>query len=98
MGGLDGEANGNLRGHCTRHFLTMLAQAYASTGEKVFGDRIRTMVGALAEVWEALRRDPVVRSADGPFGPALEQVRGSCQYVDLPGGTLGDATAVTRPR
>ncbi|MFF7366411.1 hypothetical protein [Streptomyces tricolor] len=25
----------------------------------------------------------------------MEQVRGSCQYVVLPGGTLGDATAVT---
>ncbi|WP_420906890.1 beta-L-arabinofuranosidase domain-containing protein, partial [Streptomyces prasinus] len=46
--GLDGEANGNLRGHYTGHFLTMLAQAYRSTGERVFADRIGTVVGALA--------------------------------------------------
>ncbi|MFJ4521668.1 beta-L-arabinofuranosidase domain-containing protein [Streptomyces sp. NPDC088810] len=93
--GLDGEANGNLRGHYTGHFLTMLAQAYASTGEKVFGDRLRTMIGALTEVREALRRDPVVLTAEGPFGPAVEQVRGSYRYVDLPGGVLGTTTAVT---
>src|SRR5687768_4321537 len=31
--GLDGEANGNLRGHYTGHFLSMLAQAYGSTGD-----------------------------------------------------------------
>ncbi|XVQ82103.1 beta-L-arabinofuranosidase domain-containing protein [Microbispora siamensis] len=30
--GLDGEANGNLRGHYTGHFLTMLSQACGSTG------------------------------------------------------------------
>ncbi|MEV5385899.1 beta-L-arabinofuranosidase domain-containing protein [Streptomyces sp. NPDC052721] len=93
--GLDGEANGNLRGHYTGHFLTMLAQAYASTGEKVFGDRIRAVIGALSEVREALRRDPAVLPAGGPFGAAVEQVRGSNQYVDLPGGVLGGAPAVT---
>jgi len=30
--GLDGEANGNLRGHFTGHHMSMLAQAYAGTG------------------------------------------------------------------
>lgn len=60
--GLDGEANGNLRGHYTGHFLTMLAQAYRGTGEQVFADRIGTLVGALTEVREALRRDPAVLS------------------------------------
>lgn len=63
--GLDGEANGNLRGHYTGHFLTMLSQAYASTGEQVFADRIATAVGALTEVREALRHDPSVLNTDG---------------------------------
>ncbi|GAB2807439.1 hypothetical protein GCM10027073_45330 [Streptomyces chlorus] len=60
--GLDGEANGNLRGHYTGHFLTMLAQAYRSTGERVFADRIGTMIGALTEVREALRHDPTLQT------------------------------------
>ncbi len=93
--GLDGEANGNLRGHYTGHFLTMLAQAYRSTGERVFADRIDTMVGALTEVRAALRRDPAVLSVEGRFGTAADQVRGSYQYVDLPAAVLGGATAIT---
>ncbi|MFI6251620.1 beta-L-arabinofuranosidase domain-containing protein [Streptomyces sp. NPDC051016] len=94
--GLDGEANGNLRGHYTGHFLTMLAQAYASTGEEVFAAKVRTMVGALGEVREALRKDPSVLSVDGVLGGrAVENERGSYQYVELPAGVLGGASAVT---
>lgn len=93
--GLDGEANGNLRGHYTGHFLTMLSQAYAGTGEQVFADRIGTMIGALTEVRAALREDPVVLSVGGRFGTAAENVRGSYRYVDLPAPVLGGATAIT---
>ncbi|MFE7644868.1 beta-L-arabinofuranosidase domain-containing protein [Streptomyces phaeoluteigriseus] len=93
--GLDGEANGNLRGHYTGHFLTMLSQAYAGSGEQVYADRIGTMVGALTEVREALRRDPAVLSVAGRFGRAAEHVRGSHRYVDLPAGVLGGAAEVT---
>ncbi|MFD7501348.1 beta-L-arabinofuranosidase domain-containing protein [Streptomyces sp. NPDC059850] len=94
--GLDGEAGGNLRGHFTGHFLTMLSQAHTGTGETVYADKIRHMVGALDEVREALRRDPAVLSVPGRFGTAAENVRGSYQYVDLPDTVLGDgATAVT---
>ncbi|MCZ9342739.1 LamG domain-containing protein, partial [Streptomyces sp. TRM76130] len=75
--------------------LTMLAQAYRSTGEQVLADRITTVVGALADVREALRHDPAVLSADGPWGGAVETVRGSYQYVDLPAGALGEAPALT---
>ncbi|MFJ8192639.1 beta-L-arabinofuranosidase domain-containing protein [Streptomyces sp. NPDC096094] len=93
--GLDGEANGNLRGHYTGHFLTTLSQAYRGTGEQVFAERIGAMVGALTEVREALRHDPAVLSTEGRFGTAAENVRGSHQYVDLPAGVLGDTPAVT---
>ncbi|KOG29022.1 beta-L-arabinofuranosidase domain-containing protein, partial [Streptomyces resistomycificus] len=93
--GLDGEANGNLRGHYTGHFLTMLSQAYAGTGEQVFVDKTLTMVEALTEVREALRHDPVVLNSPGRLGTSAENVRGSYQYVDLPGGVLGDASAIT---
>ncbi|MEU9166350.1 beta-L-arabinofuranosidase domain-containing protein [Streptomyces sp. NPDC048420] len=93
--GLDGEANGNLRGHYTGHFLTMLSQAYAGTGEQVFADRIASMVSALTEVRAALRTDPRTLAVTGRFGTAQENVRGSYQYVDLPGALLGGASAVT---
>ncbi|GGL86642.1 hypothetical protein GCM10010129_33020 [Streptomyces fumigatiscleroticus] len=93
--GLDGEANGNLRGHYTGHFLTMLSQAYRSTGEQVFAEKITAMVGALAEVREALRHDPSVLSVQGRSGTAVENVRGSYQYVDLPAAVLGNAARIT---
>ncbi|TPQ22726.1 beta-L-arabinofuranosidase domain-containing protein [Streptomyces sporangiiformans] len=93
--GLDGEANGNLRGHYTGHFLTMLSQAYGSTGDKVYADKIRYMVGALEEAREALRSDPVVLSVPGRFATAAENVRGSYQYVDLPNTVLGGSASIT---
>ncbi|KOU63233.1 glycosylase [Streptomyces sp. MMG1533] len=93
--GLDGEANGNLRGHYPGHFLTMLSQAYAGTGEQVFVDKTLTMVEALTEVREALRHDPVVLNSPGRFGTSAENVRGSYQYVDLPAGVLDGASAIT---
>ncbi|MER6349829.1 beta-L-arabinofuranosidase domain-containing protein [Streptomyces sp. NPDC001595] len=93
--GLDGEANGNLRGHYTGHFLTMLSQAHAGTGDPLYAERIRTMVGALAEVREALRRDPAILATEGRFGGAVENVRGSYRYVDLPSGVLAGSPAIT---
>ncbi|WP_329267972.1 beta-L-arabinofuranosidase domain-containing protein [Streptomyces sp. NBC_01451] len=93
--GLDGEANGNLRGHYTGHFLTMLSQAYASTGEQTYADKISTMVGALTDVRAALRTDPRMLTVTGKWGGAHENVRGSYQYVDLPAAVPGGAAAIT---
>jgi len=93
--GLDGEANGNLRGHYTGHFLTMLSQAYESTRDQTFATRITTMVGALTEVRAALRTSPQVLCVGGRFGTAAENVRGSYQYVELPATVLGGASAIT---
>ncbi|WP_327344718.1 beta-L-arabinofuranosidase domain-containing protein [Streptomyces europaeiscabiei] len=93
--GLDGEANGNLRGHYTGHFLTMLAQAYAGTRDTAYSDKIRYMIGALTEVRAALRTDPRMLAVTGKFGTAQENVRGSYQYVDLPNSVLGGASAIT---
>ncbi|MGY1495955.1 beta-L-arabinofuranosidase domain-containing protein [Streptomyces sp. QTS52] len=93
--GLDGEANGNLRGHYTGHFLSMLSQAYASTGEQAYADKISTMVGALTDVRAALRTDPRMLTVTGRWGGAHENVRGSYQYVDLPAAVPGGAAAIT---
>ncbi|MGW0706587.1 beta-L-arabinofuranosidase domain-containing protein [Streptomyces sp. NPDC002643] len=93
--GLDGEANGNLRGHYTGHFMTMLSQAYASTGDQAYADKIRTMVGALTEVRAALRTDPRMLAVTGKWGGAHENVRGSYQYIDLPAAVLGGSAEIT---
>ena len=93
--GLDGEANGNLRGHYTGHFLSMLSQAYASTGEQAYATKIGTMVGALTDVRAALRTDPRMLTVTGKWGGAHENVRGSYQYVDLPAAVPGGAAAIT---
>ncbi|HEX8632439.1 MAG TPA: beta-L-arabinofuranosidase domain-containing protein [Catenuloplanes sp.] len=93
--GLDGEANGNLRGHYTGHFLTMLSQLYASTGDHEYAKRIRHMVGALVEVRDALRADPVILRGKGRFSRGVEHVRGSYRYLDLPATVLGNAAAIT---
>ncbi|MEK8225782.1 LamG-like jellyroll fold domain-containing protein [Oerskovia sp. M15] len=93
--GLDGEANGNLRGHYGGHFLSMLAQAYASTGEQVFADKIDAMVSGLVACREALRHDPSVLSVPGRFGTAVQNVRGSYQYAELPSSVLGGSASIT---
>ncbi|MGW3646149.1 beta-L-arabinofuranosidase domain-containing protein [Streptomyces sp. NPDC000878] len=93
--GLDGEANGNLRGHYTGHFLSMLSQAYASTGDQAYATKIGTMVGALTDVRAALRTDPRMLTVTGRWGGAHENVRGSYQYVDLPAAVPGGAAAIT---
>ncbi|QRK11371.1 glycoside hydrolase family 127 protein [Archangium violaceum] len=94
--GLDGEANGNLRGHYGGHFLSMLAQAYASTGEAVFNDKLTAMVAGLHACREALARtNPWVLSVPGRFGGAIENVRGSYQYVTLPPAAVGTADQLT---
>ncbi|MBB5802700.1 DUF1680 family protein [Saccharothrix ecbatanensis] len=93
--GLDGEANGNLRGHYTGHFLTMLSQAYAGSGDEVYADKIRYAVGALVEVREALRHEPVLRSVPGKFGTAVDNPRGSHQIFDLPPTVLAGSPAIT---
>jgi DUF1680 family protein len=82
--GLDGEANGNLRGHYTGHFLSMLSQAYGSTDDAAFLEKIRMVLGALIECRAALRREPQVLSVPGRSGRAVEQVRGSYRFIDLP--------------
>jgi DUF1680 family protein len=93
--GLDGEANGNLRGHYTGHFLTMLAQAYGSTGEAVFADRIKYLIGALTDVRAALQGEPALLSVPGRFGKAVQQARGSHRYVNLPATVLAGTAAIT---
>ncbi|MBD0421819.1 glycoside hydrolase family 127 protein [Streptomyces sp. TRM S81-3] len=46
--------DGNLRGHYAGHFLTLIAQAYASTGDAFFRDKLDDLVTGLGECQAAL--------------------------------------------
>gem|GEM_PF-1343772 len=86
-------ATGYLRGHYAGHFMSMLAQAHADTGEGVFGQKLDYMIGALGECQTALATAasrPTLR-APGRFGSALRLTGsplGSAECVRLPAGLL----------
>ncbi|MEV0291503.1 MULTISPECIES: beta-L-arabinofuranosidase domain-containing protein [unclassified Kribbella] len=77
-----GEAHGNLRGHYTGHFLSALAQAYASTGEQIFADKLRHLVEGLAEC----------QQPDGYLAASPET-----QFIALETMTEADYTVVWAP-
>jgi DUF1680 family protein len=94
--GLDGEANGNLRGHFTGHHMSMLAQAYAGTGGEVFGTKLRNLVTSLHECRDALSREPGILTTGGRLpGTAVDIARGSYVYGQLPAGSVDGLTALT---
>lgn len=52
------EPTGLLRGHSTGHFLSALAQAYASTGESVYKEKMDYMVAELAKLQDMAKGNP----------------------------------------
>ncbi len=93
----------NLRGHYTGHFMTMLAQCYADTGEDVFVTKLDYLVTELGKVQDALadrianppQPEPVGR-VPGRSGTAV-RLNGptASRYVAMPPGVLaglGDFT------
>jgi len=86
-------ATGYLRGHYAGHFMSMLAQAYASTGDAVYKQKLDYMVAALGECQDALAaaaRQPTPRIA-GRFGQALRLTGsplGHAEHVSLPEGIV----------
>jgi DUF1680 family protein len=93
-------ATGYLRGHYSGHFMSMLAQAYAGTGEAVYKQKLDYIVAGLAECQDALAaaaRRPTPRQA-GRFNQALRLTGspiGHAEHVSLPEGIvsgLGDFT------
>src|SRR5262245_13758449 len=96
-------ATGYLRGHYSGHFMSMLAQAYAGSGDEIFTRKLDYMVAALVECQEALAaaaRRPTPR-IPGRFGQALRLTGsplGSAEHVSLPAGIvsgLNDFTIAT---
>ncbi len=85
--------DGNLRGHYTGHFLTLLAQSYASTGEQIFKDKLDYMVTALGECQEALA---VAASRPTPRVPGRAGT--AIRLTGTPNGHLtGDADHLAVP-
>lgn len=84
---------GYLRGHYAGHFMSMLAQAYASTGEAVYKQKLDYIVHGLAECQQALAaaaKLPTPRAA-GKFGNALRLTGsplGLAEHVSLPAGIV----------
>ena len=86
-------ATGFLRGHYAGHFMTMLAQAYAGTGDEIYREKLDYMVAALAECQAALATAaelPTPRES-GRHGNALRLTGspiGLAEHVRLPEGIL----------
>src|SRR5215216_5896774 len=84
---------GYLRGHYAGHFMSMLSQAYAGTGDAIFKQKLDYIVRGLAECQDALAaaaRQPTPRAA-GRFGSALRlsgSPIGLAEHVSLPSGIV----------
>lgn len=97
-------ATGYLRGHYAGHFMSMLAQVYAGTGDDIYKRKLDYMVAGLAECQDALAaaaRQPTPR-VDGRFGRGAARLSGSplglAEHVALPEGIvsgLNDFTIAT---
>ncbi|HEX6047832.1 MAG TPA: beta-L-arabinofuranosidase domain-containing protein [Gemmatimonadaceae bacterium] len=91
---------GYLRGHYAGHFMSMLAQAYAGTGDEIFKRKLDYIVRGLAECQDALAaaaRRPTARS-EGRFGGALRLTGspiGLAEHVSLPAGVVSGLTDFT---
>lgn len=100
VGGWD-TPTGNLRGHSTGHFMTLLAQAYAGGGT-AYKDELDYMVQVLGQCQDALNATvgqpapppPPVSWVTGKFGGAV-QLSGTGQYVSLPASIVGSLTDFT---
>ncbi len=96
--------DGNLRGHFSGHFLTLLAQSWASTGEQIFKDKLDYMVNGLGECQDALNArsaQPTPR-VPGRSGTAIRltgtpdgHLTGDADYIQLPEGIVAGLTDIT---
>jgi DUF1680 family protein len=101
VGGWD-TPDGNLRGHSTGHFMTLLAQAHAGGGGDTYKNKLDYMVTALGQCQDALNAmvgkpappPPSVNWTTGKFANAL-QLSGIGEYVVMPAGILSGLTDFT---
>jgi DUF1680 family protein len=101
VGGWD-TPTGNLRGHSAGHFMTLLAQAYAGSGDTFYKDKLDYMVTAMGQCQDALNATvgqpapppPPVSWVTGKFGGGVK-LSGDAQYVTLPTGIVNGLTDFT---
>ncbi|WSQ07103.1 glycoside hydrolase family 127 protein [Streptomyces sp. NBC_01231] len=72
-------SDGNLRGHFGGHFLTLIAQAYADTGEAALKTKLDYLVGALGECQQALAE----RGSPKPSHPGFLAAYPETQFILL---------------
>jgi DUF1680 family protein len=93
-------ATGYLRGHYAGHFMSLLAQAFAGSGDEVYKRKLDYMVAALGECQDALAaaaRQPTPRTP-GRFDHALRLTGsplGHAEHVSLPEGLVGGLSDFT---
>ena len=93
-------ATGYLRGHYAGHYMSMLAQAYAGTGDDIYKKKLDYMIAGLAECQDALAaaaKLPTPRVA-GKFDKALRlsgSPLGHADHVALPEGIVSGLTDFT---
>jgi DUF1680 family protein len=96
-GGWD-DATGNLRGHYSGHFLSLLAQAWAGTGEAVFQDKLDYLVTGLRQcqqAWAAQVGRPGTPPPPATWTAEGLELSGDGQYVGLPDATVDGLTQAT---
>ncbi|WP_045743612.1 beta-L-arabinofuranosidase domain-containing protein [Actinoplanes rectilineatus] len=96
-GGWD-DATGNLRGHYSGHFLSLLAQAWAGTGDTAFKDKLDQIVHGLDEcqtAWDARVGLPGTPPPAPSWTGGGLTLTGDGQYVGLPDGTVDGLTDFT---
>ena len=96
-GGWD-DATGNLRGHYSGHFLSLLAQAWAGAGEAAIKSKLDYLVTGLKQCQDAWAAR-VGQPGSGPVPPTWTAdglaLSGSGQYVGLPDATIDGLSRVT---
>ncbi|MFC3495570.1 beta-L-arabinofuranosidase domain-containing protein [Glycomyces rhizosphaerae] len=91
---------GYLRGHYSGHFLSMLAQAWAGTGDRVYKRKLDHLVAGLGECRDALAAaaagaTPRVEGRSGTAVRLTGSPIGHAEHLALPAGLVDGLTAVT---
>ncbi|WP_335988738.1 beta-L-arabinofuranosidase domain-containing protein [Glycomyces sp. MUSA5-2] len=94
------DANGYLRGHYSGHFLSMLAQAYAGTGDDLYRRKLDHLVAGLGESRDALaaaaaQATPRVAGRTGTALHLTGSPLGHAEHVALPSGLVDGLTELT---
>jgi uncharacterized protein len=94
------DANGYLRGHYSGHFMSMLAQAWAGTGDRAYKRKLDHLVTGLGECRDAFAAaaavaTPRVAGRNGTAVRLTGSPLGNAEHLRLPAGLVDGLAAVT---